>query len=1213
MTDIRNIKLSNDLFSDAENLDEKNNLLDILRHDEIAENLKEIVSNVDTPANVALFGAWGSGKTWICKQLERKIEEKNGKISDDKNQKKYDTKSSIGYVRYDAFKYVELPLLRTFIKVVAKSVLEEREFSDIRQEVNNSSEISQTKNTPFKNKWEIFGAIAATAILVSILISYTKFQEYGAFVAAIIALLTYFFGTRQVSHRKLGPKDSDEFEELFRSKIIEKMKYDRLVIFIDELDRCSAKEMIKTLDVVRAFFDIEKCIIVVAVDRSVIEQALEQEARQSTPNDEDHPYYSTGGAYLEKVFQYQITIPPLWRYQGRECAKAMVKRKIKKEQETDEVSEFWKKVVDQNELETLSEILIPDYVTSPRRVKNLLNTFVILCHIAEAKKLINIYETYSKEDIRTLAKFACLKVEFPMFARDMLKDPRLPQYVLQHLMDPVGSVPSEIDDAVWGIAKGYANKSRAASRFISDKSGAVRSLSKIDKVHGQNLLNYLSSTENIKCPSFKLVYFDRKFSDNFKLGILREDKIIRYASMGRQKQGFLREISKLKKDELSTAVSVLLSHFKGESTLNDGSILTSILSIPSNSISLIDKNVIDKFVEISLFYSIKNSAFLEGNTPSLIWNLCQYASEQPRLKMRKRIIKWINSLEEVNMNNSAFIIRDLDVSFDIYQNGASNILVRLLNSDEWQIVIDSLFFSSDQVIEATLAALDKYTKENSISIRYDMLRALPNASFRKKKSIQEQVLSILVFLKLEDTCDAVDTILSNDGFMTNQTEVLTYVFNALLKSVVDNASLSDIKMYEKWMEHVSVDNIDEVHIRLLKDLYLKTIGTPEIALREENKAIADLLNNFISDLRQPGQGNVKAEIGKLLKQHSGKLSRESAQVTMQYNDMLRGYDLLDQTQEASDLFYGALEIIENPVAESDASTEAIGLLSEKLRGEFIELSPCFTEKQIFKLLQALMRCTWIENEEVNRVTLIKEASDIIDRLPEQDVERVDFSAVISQLKHYPDKAVESTLKWMKRFKNPYDAALVFRTLVEMDLLKTSNFSLSLGSLYRSWQDEQAKVFWNECFKYVASSGCEDEEDNILALLAWGENVDMGHDEKRFVDWLVEQSRRSLSLKERRLLLLLMNNAHINDRSSRIKLINAIIFPLFDVSGRPDYRDVLLGIKEVEKISRDVFEDVSDQVEGYLKQTLGYFPELWLPIERAARYWNLSLDDESRSA
>ena len=90
------------------------------------------------------------------------------------------------------------------------------------------------------------------------------------------------------------------------------------------------------------------------------------------------------------------------------------------------------------------------------------------------------------------------------------------------------------------------------------------------------------------------------------------------------------------------------------------------------------------------------------------------------------------------MNNSAFIIRDLDVSFDIYQHGASNILVKLLNSDEWRIVIDSLFFSSDQVIEATLAALDKYTKENSISIRYDMLRALPDASFRKKKAFKNR-------------------------------------------------------------------------------------------------------------------------------------------------------------------------------------------------------------------------------------------------------------------------------------------------------------------------------------------------------------------------------------------------------------------------------------------------------------------------------------------
>ena len=327
---------------------------------------------------------------------------------------------------------------------------------------------------------------------------------------------------------------------------------------------------------------------------------------------------------------------------------------------------------------------------------------------------------------------------------------------------------------------------------------------------------------------------------------------------------------------------------------------------------------------------------------------------------------------------------------------------------------------------------------------------------------------------------------------------------------------------------------------------------------------------------------------------------------------------MDQAKEANDLFYAVLEIINNRGPESDADAGAVDFLSEKFGKDFIELSSRFTERQIFRLLQALMQCTWLENKEVNRAALIKDVSDIIDKLPERDVERVDFSGVISQLKHYRDKAVEPTLKWVMRFKDPNNAARVFWELVAMDILKNSSFSRSVGSLYRSWQDEQAKVFWNGCFKYVASSGREDEEDNILALLPWGEgvdmgDVDMGHDEERFVDWLVDQSRRSSSLKERRLLLLLMNNVHINDRSSMIRLIKAIIFPLFDVSDKSDYRVVLLGIKEVEKISRDVFEDVRNQVEHYLKKTLDNFPKLRFQIEGAAQYWNLSLDDEPRSA
>lgn len=1194
------IKLSDDLFSD---LERNKQPTDILNHSEIAQQLKEIISKVDTPANIALFGSWGSGKTWICNWLENKIneeEEQKDKVHFYKSLPK-----EIKFVKYDAFKYIELPLLRSFIKVIAENILDKDKYREIEQKLNNSFEISRSDNRTGRSKaW--FIAIPIILIIffsfVAKVVDWFPILEQGSTLAAVIALITYLFGSHQLSRKQVGPKDGDEFEEIFKEFIIEKMECERLVIFIDELDRCSAKEMVNTLDAIRAFFDTERCVIIVAADRNVLELALDQEARQSTPYDEDYPYYSTGGAYIEKVFHYQFNIPPLWKNQGIACAERLIESKN---------SRFWNKIKSEGELRTVLEILIPDYVTSPRRVKNILNTFVTLCQLALEKDLFNKKGLISNEEIRTMAKFACLRVEFPMFARDMFKDPKLPQYVLQYL-DPTEVQPNIIDDDTWNLAKGYANKTRETTKFIWEEFEKKKYISGIETIQGQQLLSYLSKTKHIDCPSFSMVYFDQ-IEDNYgKLGILRSEKILSFA-ISNEKKRFRKELDELNESEKTEALSMLFSNIGDEPSTNSNNIIDSVLSVLPSNFSSIESSLIDNLIEKILNLARQDEKFFSRNDPSLVWNLCLQASDASAIEMRKYLITWGESLEQGDFARSKFLLKDIKTSFDSSDSEMSGIVLTWLESEQWEDALEILVNSPDRVMQTVLTSLDAQVKENAFPIRYDMLRALAQASSRKGQRIQEQILSILVSLKLEESQEAVDSILSSHGFRTKQAEVLTYVFNSLLKSIEDNEFFFDITMYEKWMKHVSVDNLQGEHIKQLGDLFSKTIGAPKIALREENKAIADLLNNFISDLQQPDQGNVKADIRKLLEQHNANLPRESAQVTMQYNDMLKGYELLDQTQEASDLLYVVLDIIENPVAESDAETEAIDLLSNKFRGEFIELSSRFTEKQIFRLLQALMQCTWIENKEASRAALIKDVSNIIDKLPERDVKPVDFSRVISQLKHYRDKAVEPTLKWMMRFKDPNDAALVFRTLVEMDLLKNSSFSRSVGSLYRSWQDEQAKVFWNECFKYVASSGCEDEEDNILALLAWGEGVDMGQDEKRFVDWLVGQSRRSSSLKERRLLLLLINNVDINDRSSMIKLVDEIIFPLFDVTDKSDYRNVLLGIKEVEKISRDVFEDIRDQVENYFKRLLYLFPELRFSIENVARYWNLSLGDEPRSA
>ncbi|NUT98623.1 MAG: hypothetical protein HOY78_42110 [Saccharothrix sp.] len=114
-----------------------------------------------------------------------------------------------------------------------------------------------------------------------------------------------------VVERKTEKADSDEqFEDLF-CELVDEADLDRLVLFVDELDRCAPAEIVSTLDAVRTFLGVDKCIFIVATDQQVLEQALTKSLSQATPADPTNPYYSAGSAYLDKVFQYQVSIPPL--------------------------------------------------------------------------------------------------------------------------------------------------------------------------------------------------------------------------------------------------------------------------------------------------------------------------------------------------------------------------------------------------------------------------------------------------------------------------------------------------------------------------------------------------------------------------------------------------------------------------------------------------------------------------------------------------------------------------------------------------------------------------------------------------------------------------------------------------------------------------------------------------------------------------------------
>lgn len=391
---------------------------DRFRHADLVAELVALVRTVPTPANVALFAPWGSGKSGMGNLLASGLKER----------------PRVRFVRFDASKYGQAPLRRHFVSQVAKGLgRDDDEFSrDLYRSVDE-----RDVTFPGKELLKLIGAFALTllAVVVTLLFlavfvaaissggvkanwSHTV-KDYLLAALPIAAIGAIFIkmatGGIIVKSTRSAPSGDEEFERLFR-RLVEKVKADRLIVFIDELDRCAPAEVASTLETMKTFLEVEKCVFVVAADHQVLEQALRKKARQQTPTDPTNPYYSAGSSYLDKIFQYQYQLPPLKPRRLTDFAYELVRNR----------EGIWQRV--ENLPEAVS-VLIPTHVTSPRRVKVLLNSFALTYRLAERRAREGVLDSQLPARASEIAKLVCLRCEFPLFAEDLSIDARLPALV----------------------------------------------------------------------------------------------------------------------------------------------------------------------------------------------------------------------------------------------------------------------------------------------------------------------------------------------------------------------------------------------------------------------------------------------------------------------------------------------------------------------------------------------------------------------------------------------------------------------------------------------------------------------------------------------------------------------------------------------------------------------------------------------------------------
>ena len=151
----------------------------------------------------------------------------------------------------------------------------------------------------------------------------------------------------------------DDFEAEFKELTNEYVgDGGRLVVFIDDLDRCISEKTIDILEAIKLFLNVQHSVFVIGADKKRIEDGIIEKYGKKSE--------SWAGDYLEKIVQIPFSLPPL--------RKEVI------------AEEFFKQLDISDEIRKYTPILA-EVGDNPRRIKRLLNSFEVKRILAEKREL----------------------------------------------------------------------------------------------------------------------------------------------------------------------------------------------------------------------------------------------------------------------------------------------------------------------------------------------------------------------------------------------------------------------------------------------------------------------------------------------------------------------------------------------------------------------------------------------------------------------------------------------------------------------------------------------------------------------------------------------------------------------------------------------------------------------------------------------------------
>ena len=340
------------------------------------DTLADVISspNTQTPLTIGVFGGWGSGKTTLMGLVEKGLP------------------ANYRTAWFDAWKYErENDLWRALLLTVLdalETALPKNDAGEVDTEAKTKLDdlrtclyrpVEREEMGGLQVDWgKLAGGVGQGALQLglsfvpgaSTLSDMVKALQKEGAIATTEKIIESIGRERSqifIQQVQFLEQFQREFRDLVEAYILEKNH--RLVVFVDDLDRCLPEKAVEVLEAIKLFLDVPGCVFMLGLDDKVIARGVEIKYRQAGLTNEEtdtdrEQRLIEGTRYLEKIIQLPFKLPPIAQ---------------------EDMQSFVEGLIADWEHEECPRVFAAGLGGNPRQVKRTVNTFLLLYRLAEKR------------------------------------------------------------------------------------------------------------------------------------------------------------------------------------------------------------------------------------------------------------------------------------------------------------------------------------------------------------------------------------------------------------------------------------------------------------------------------------------------------------------------------------------------------------------------------------------------------------------------------------------------------------------------------------------------------------------------------------------------------------------------------------------------------------------------------------------------------------